>query len=774
MPLPTARPAVSSQQVLIAIKRGVNYLLRHEKTGDCWEGGLFTSGYFRQRGGRTAMATQTLLQVGQSVPLRELNIFSPKMRAAIAYTAGIHSIDTYVVSFQANAMALLPHKPKYVAVLRRDYRLLREGMKRGGGYSYRLKKTKTKGDGHSRILAGGWDNSNSQYGVLGMWAVAHAGLRVPMAYWDSVKMHWRAFQYSDGTWGYASHADTPAPGTLSSRPDSMTSAGIASLLIADEFERTTSPDACVAKGLAWLDRHIHPHIGDTYCLYGYARVGMASGLQYFGHTNWYSSIAARLVRNQRRNGSWGAGIVGPPRVHNRVVGTCYALLTLARGLNPVFLNKLQYARGYYGSWNRYPRDVGNLTAWISRTYEHPMNWQVVNVASPVRAWLNSPVLYISGSQDPRFSRAEVAKIRAYVHAGGIVFSNSNNGSSAFTHAMETYAREVVHDQYPVKTIPATSPIYSLQSYYHLQNQRLLAVSNGSRYLWIISPTDFARVWQERSHLNKSYWQIPLNLYLYATGKVALANKLTSLHVPAARGKPVRTIHMALIKYHGNWSPEPGAWPRMARLAALRFATHLVLTREPLKRLNARLTPIAHITGTGPFHFNPGQVAHLRLFLAHGGVFFGDATGGHAAFSHDFRHLVSQLYPSLGGLSKLPKHSAIYRGNMPGGISVIHVQYRKFDKTRHAGSTRPDLWGVKRGGRWIILYSPEDITSGLLGTNTWGISGYTPASAQALARDIILYAGEKAANAATRPASPGHGPMPAQHVGSGAASRRPGM
>ncbi|MCL5769914.1 MAG: hypothetical protein M1588_01155 [Planctomycetes bacterium] len=40
---------------------------------------------------------------------------------------------------------------------------------------------------------------------------------------------------------------------------------------------------------------------------------------------------------------------------------------------------------------------------------------------------------------------------------------------------------------------------------------------------------------------------------------------------------------------------------------------------------------------------------------------------------------------------------------------------------------------------MILFSPWDITSGLLGTNTWGIAGYTPASAQKLARDILLYA-----------------------------------
>ena len=388
--------------------------------------------------------------------------------------------------------------------------------------------------------------------------------------------------------------------------------------------------------------------------------------------------------------------------------------------------------------------------------------------------LNSPVLYISGSQDPKFTKTDVAKIRRYIYAGGIVFSNSNNGSKAFTKAMERYAREVVHNRYPVQTLSVKSSIYTLQSYYHLQNQGLLAISNGSRYLWIINPVDFANAWQQRAHLNESYWQIPLNLYLYATGKVALANKLTSLHVPSARRKPVRTIHIALIKYHGNWNPEPGAWPRMVRLAALQFATRLVLTKERVGQLNAGITTIAHITGTGPFHFTPAQVVHLRAFLAKGGVLFGDATGGHAIFSHYFRRLVAQLYPSLGAMSTLGKHSIVYRGTMPGGISAVRVHYRKFYEKKHGVTTRPKLLGVKKGGKWIILYSSADITSGLLGTNTWGISGYTPASAQSLARDIILYAGDKPAKPAVRPATSRPSPMSAKQSGSPSTTSRPGM
>jgi hypothetical protein len=46
----------------------------------------------------------------------------------------------------------------------------------------------------------------------------------------------------------------------------------------------------------------------------------------------------------------------------------------------------------------------------------------------------------------------------------------------------------------------------------------------------------------------------------------------------------------------------------------------------------------------------------------------------------------------------------------------------------------------------ILYSGEDITSGLLGTNTYGILGYSPNAAANLARNLLLYGNDpKAGN-----------------------------
>ena len=77
--------------------------------------------------------------------------------------------------------------------------------------------------------------------------------------------------------------------------------------------------------------------------------------------------------------------------------------------------------------------------------------------------------------------------------------------------------------------------------------------------------------------------------------------------------------------------------------------------------------------------------------------------------------------------------------MPGGVRAVHAHYRKFFIDQHGAHHYPQIYGIKYRGRWALVFSPYDITSGLLGTNTWGISGYTPNYAVQFARNLLCYA-----------------------------------
>ena len=56
-----------------------------------------------------------------------------------------------------------------------------------------------------------WDNSNSQYGLLGVWSGAETGIRVLPTFWSEVQKHWTDDQLPDGQWHYRSGDPEPRP-----------------------------------------------------------------------------------------------------------------------------------------------------------------------------------------------------------------------------------------------------------------------------------------------------------------------------------------------------------------------------------------------------------------------------------------------------------------------------------------------------------------------------------------------------------------------------------
>ena len=144
------------------------------------------------------------------------------------------------------------------------------------------------------------DLSNAQFGALGMWALADAGIDVRPEYWQATDRF--------GVSCAAPTAVGPTPpgggrGFNATPPtEAMGVAGIASLYIAQEFVDKTlhtipKPDKNLDLGLAWLNDTFHPDPDDFYYLYAVEpRSGLASGLKFFG--------TRRLVCPRRRRHHW--------------------------------------------------------------------------------------------------------------------------------------------------------------------------------------------------------------------------------------------------------------------------------------------------------------------------------------------------------------------------------------------------------------------------------------------------------------------------------------
>jgi hypothetical protein len=93
----------------------------------------------------------------------------------------------------------------------------------------------------------GWDNSCTQYGVLGVWAATRAGFDPGEGFWRTLSKHFRGCQTQDGGWAYSGN---------SGATHNMTTAGLASIFLVYDAHLSKCPElvvvvAGVVQVVAW-------------------------------------------------------------------------------------------------------------------------------------------------------------------------------------------------------------------------------------------------------------------------------------------------------------------------------------------------------------------------------------------------------------------------------------------------------------------------------------------------------------------------------------------
>jgi hypothetical protein len=580
-----------------------------------------------------------------------------------------------------------------------------------------------------------WDNSNSQYGLLGVWAGAEVGIEVPDQYWQDVEHHWVKWQLGTGEWTY--HAHDPA-GYYA-----MTVAGTASLLVTHDYLDIPLLKGAIGRepysnslqaALNWLEQGNNsitiPNANTHYVgydLFGIERVGLASGYKYFGSHDWYRELAGKVVPLQFANGAWGHEDHG----NDAVVDTAYTLLFLARGRHPVMMTKLKFP----GSWDNRPRDVANLAKFASHELERQINWQVVSIDHDWQDYFDSPVLYIASHQAPQLKDADYLKLRNFVLAGGLIFTQADGSSASFNEWIPELAKKIA-PAFKLAPLPDNSPIYSIQ-YKVPSHPQMLGVYNGSRLMLVHSPTDLSLAWQGRSTKTKRFaFEIGTNVFVYASGKPDLRNRLDSPYVPAPPESSQKPFPVAALTYDGNWNPEPAAWFRMSRYLQWEGGPALAIRPIPLQQIAPGAAPMATLTGTDAHNFSQPEIAALRAYVQGGGTLLIDSVGGDNAFTRSVR---DKLLPAAFGdgiEQQLPPDHPLFKDLKAGLANASPVRLRAY-AVEHLGQVAPAIRLIKVGNGYVV-FSALDLTSGLLGTNTWGIVGYETVSAEKFSKNLVLW------------------------------------
>lgn len=770
------------EQVEKAIEKAQQYILKEKAGRATWEkvahpmaGAGQTDLKERQWGGLTAICTYALLGSG-------MNPQDKQIKPAVDFLLSADIQSTYGLGLSSQIVTFGIPEKETRPLVKRNVQMLLHGMhlpagrglgERDGFYGYWVgtpagttrEKFDPKTTDFGKPQPKDWyDRSNSQYGVLGMWALEEAGGEVPGLYWKIVDAAWRNAQHKDGGWDYR-RGDQVTP--------SMTAAGVATLFITQDYLMDNVNwgvckggvrDLNIEQGLHWMDRHINNVLnsGDMYTFYGVERIGTASGRRYFGTrdngvVDWYQLGADYLVKHQTKDGSWAE--FGPVP---RLPATCYGLLFLARGRAPVMMNKLEYETTPRGGelakatdfWNERPRDVANLAHWSGKQLERYLNWQVVTLGAAPEDLHDAPILYISGSQPLEFNAAQLAKLRTFVEQGGMILGNADCGQAAFSRSFRQLGAKLFHKEFA--RVPANDLIYREQFKGWRSKPVVEEINNGVRKLMLLIPeADPSRAWQTRSdRTRESLFQLGANIFLYAIDKENLLNKGQTYVVKKNFTPAAKTIKLARLEAGENPNPEPGGWARLA--AILHNTSKIDLDVKLIKPAAADLNGfrIAHLTGTARITLTAAQRSAIRQFVIGGGTLIVDAAGGSAEFADSAEAELRAMFPQAGndGGQVLPPDDPLFTQTF---FKIKQVGWRRYALDSIVGNKRtPRLRGIKVGNRIGVYYSRYDLSAGLVGEPVDGVVGYDPKTATDLMADIILYATGNF-GPATRPATAPH-------------------
>ena len=739
---PGASGAVTREEVERAIRSGVRYLLKQQKSDGSW-----TETDEDARTGSTSLVTLALLTAGEPVD-------SPGITKALEYLRKYDpgQLDSvYSVSLQTMVFAAASPKADVVKIQANVQWLEEAQLKPGdhapwpGSWSYKGSKTR-----HG-------DNSNTQYALLGLNAASEVGVKVNEEVWKLAREYWQRYQQRDGSWAYT-------PDAANGASASMTCAGISSLVIsglkrfrgAERLVGDRGVEDCgkgaadpnLDAGIRWLSTHFQ--VGQNfgagqqwkyYYLYGLERTGRLSGVRFFGDHDWYREGAEELVHDQDKlEGFWR----GQQYERYPWISTSFALLFLAKGRSPVVINKLRHGSGT--DWNNDADDVRNLVGAVSRDWNHLLTWQVVDPNyAKVEDLLQAPIAFINGHDAPELTPLGERNLRDFVDQGGFIFAEACCGRPEFDRGFRALMKRIFPEQdYELHPLAADHAVWRSHWPLNPQDRPLWGIEHGCRTVVVYSPDDLSCDWNQIEtqpdlpRVTRST-RIGQNVVDYATGRELPADKLST---PEAKDFKIEAIpkrgalRIAKLRHAGDWNVAPLAIPNLTTTLRDKLKIDVVINHKELYPRDPNLLhyPLIYIHGRAALSFDEEDRAALRKHLdPGGGVLFADAACGSPAFDAAFRKFAAELMPG-NPMIPIPRDDDIY-------TNKTHFDLKDVQYTKPAGGGKdfPQLEGIKVNGRWAVIYSKYDIGCALEKHQGLDCKGYTYESAMRIASNIVIYA-----------------------------------
>lgn len=559
----------------------------------------------------------------------------------------------------------------------------------------------------------------------------------------------------------------------------------------------------ISSGLNWMGKHFSARTNpgraagtDTYFfyyLYGLERIGRLTANRFVGRSDWYREGADALLRRKGALSQfWNAqkDLAG-----NNCVSTAFALLFLSKGRWPVLVSKLKYGDGE--DWNAHPNDLARLTRRVEREWKTNLIWQTIDAKrATLDDLLQTPILSISGTETPipveeDEKRRLIQNLRGYLEQGGFIFAEAIDGDVSFESGFRKLIAEVVADDGgELRLLEPDHPIWTAEKVVAPERARpVWGLDFGCRTSVVFIPAyrptpgpdgEAPSVFDDRPSLSclweaakpferkgadgetaspispnaaaeiEAAFALGQNVCAYATNRKMKFKEEIPADVAAEleKNKDVRNnLFAAILECGAGSSCAPRAIPNLMRSirGGLGVPAQLYVPRASAKRDDLFDYPTLFMHGRNAFSFGKEERERLKLYFKRGGFLFANAVCASKKFEESLLKEIEAIFPDA-ELVDVPIDDPIFTGRY-GGFKIETLQYRtrKVENGRKTTAIvvegPPRLKGIAIDGRWVLLYSPDDVACALENVAASNCDGLTQKSAFRLATNVLFYAAE---------------------------------
>jgi hypothetical protein len=114
---------------------------------------------------------------------------------------------------------------------------------------------------------------------------------------------------------------------------------------------------------------------------------------------------------------------------------------------------------HQGDWNPDPNALNQLIRVAAQQTSIPMDFSIKPVDPDINQLIDTPIVVMTGMDDPKLSDTQVDALRAHLQAGGFLFINNTSGYAKFDREVRALVKRIFPDQ-ALKELPADHAVFT--------------------------------------------------------------------------------------------------------------------------------------------------------------------------------------------------------------------------------------------------------------------------------------------------------------------------